>query len=218
MLTPTPLPGGPTALQTPREEKVNVVTHGVATVLSLIGTIFLMAAAVDRGAGAVAACFVYGVSLVGLFATSTFYHACPATPLKKVARTLDHCAILVLIAGTYTPLMVLGLADWRGWTVLATIWLCAVLGIRHKLTASNPYGAGAVALCLLMGWLVVMVWSPLVASVGTTAIAWLVAGGVTYSLGVPFYAWNSLPYNHGIWHLFVIGGAVCHYASILHIL
>ena len=218
MTTPTPPSVATYNLQTQQEEKVNAVTHGAATVLSLVATVALLGMAADAGAAALAACLIYGASLVGLFAASTFYHACPATPLKKVARTLDHAAILVLIAGTYTPLMVLGLGDWRGWSVLAAVWVCAALGIRHKFTGSTPYGSGAVALCLLMGWLVVMVWNPLVASVGTAAVSWLVAGGVTYSLGVPFYAWNSLPYNHGIWHLFVIGGAVCHYISILMIL
>lgn len=193
---------------------MNAWTHGVATILSALATWVLSGSAAAQGTVALVACLVYGASLVGLFAASTFYHACPASPLKAIARTIDHCAILVLIAGSYTPLIVLGLADWRGAAVLTAVWVCAALGIRHKLTGSNPYGAGSVALCLLMGWLVVLVWSPLAISVGPTVVRWLVAGGVTYTLGVPFYAWESLPYNHAVWHLFVMGGAACHYVCI----
>ncbi len=204
-------------LQSKDEEKVNALTHGAAALLSLIGIAILIFTVREGGAGHVGACLVYGASLVGLFAASTFYHACPSVSLKAKARVMDHCAIFFLIAGTYTPLIVMGLADWRGWAVLMVVWVCASLGIRHKLTGSNPYGAGPVVLCLLMGWMVVLVWTPMVAGLGSTAVLWLIAGGVMYSLGVPFYAWNSLPYNHGIWHLFVIGGAACHYVSILKI-
>ncbi len=207
----------PGNLQTPKEERVNSLTHGIAALLSLVGIIALMGTVKESGTGAVMACLVYGASLVGLFSASTFYHACWSVSWKAKARMVDHCAIFVLIAGTYTPLVVLALADWRGWTVLTAVWICAVLGICHKLTGRNPYGAGPVVLCLLMGWLVVVVWTPMVAGLGATAVAWLIAGGVTYSLGVPFYAWDGLPYNHGIWHLFVMGGAACHYLSVLTI-
>ena len=204
-------------LQTAEEEKFNALTHGVAALLSLIGIVLLLLAVKEGGAGHVGACLIYGASLVGLFAASTFYHACPTVTLKAKARAVDHCAIFVLIAGTYTPLVVMGLADWRGWAVLSVVWLCALFGICHKLKGTNPYGAGPVVLCLLMGWMVVLVWTPMVAGIGAAAVGWLIAGGLTYSLGVPFYAWNSLPYNHGIWHLFVMGGAACHYVSILKI-
>lgn len=204
-------------LQTPDEERVNWLTHGAGFLLSLLGVGVLLSASCGRGAGSLVACAIYGVSLALLFGVSTFYHACTKPAWKQVARTLDHSAILLLIAGTYTPFMSLALGGWRGWAVLSAVWLLAVIGIVHKFTSRNPYGAGSVVLCLLMGWLVVLVWKPLVLCLAPAALAWLVLGGVLYTLGVPFYAWHAMPYSHGVWHLFVLGGAVSHFNAVLKI-
>jgi hemolysin III len=204
--------------QSPSEERFNFLTHGFALVLSLIGLGALLVLAGQRDLSTLAACAVYGISLIILFATSTFYHACALGSVKSTARILDHCAIPILIAGSYTPLMVLALGhDWRGWSVLLAVWAMAAYGIRHKFTSSDPFGAASVVLCLVMGWLVVLVWHPLVAC-APGAAGWLVAGGVAYTAGVPFYAWSKLPYNHGIWHLFVMAGAACHYVAVLKLL
>ncbi len=210
-------PAGLYDLQTHDEETVNWVTHGVGFLLSLVGFGALLAYGSQRGTGSLVACAVYGVSLALLFGCSTFYHACSRPTWKIAARTFDHCAILVLIAGTYTPFMSLALGGWKGWTVLTAIWLLAVGGIIHKLKSSNPFGAASVVLCLIMGWLIMLVWKPLVLCLAPAALTWLVIGGIVYTVGVPFYAWRAMPYSHGVWHLFVLGGAVCHYKAVLEI-
>lgn len=206
------------SLQTPREELVNWLTHGFGLALSLVGLGALLVLSAPLGFRALIVCLVYGLSLITLFATSTFYHACPPGAWKQKARVLDHCAIPVLIAGSYTPLMALGLGGWRGWGVLLAVWCLAFIGIRHKLVSSNPFGAASVLLCLLMGWLVVLVWQPLISSLAPAAFAWLVAGGVAYTAGVPVYAWRNLPYGHCLWHGFVLAGAGCHYVAVVHVL
>lgn len=204
-------------LQTPDEERINWLTHGVGFLFSLFGLGVLISAGSGRGAGGLVACAVYGVSLAVLFGVSTFYHACTRPAWKQVARALDHSAILLLIAGTYTPFMSLALGGWKGWTVLSVVWLLAVVGILHKFTSPNPYGARSVVLCLIMGWLVVLVWQPLALCLTPAALTWLVLGGVTYTLGVPFYAWHAMPYSHAVWHLFVLAGAACHFHAVLEI-
>ena len=206
------------SLQTPQEEIVNWLTHGFGLALSLVGLGALLVLSAPQGIGALIVCLVYGLSLVTLFGVSTFYHASPSGDMKKKARVLDHCAIPVLIAGSYTPFMALGLGGWKGWAVLLAVWFLAFVGIRHKLVSSNPFGAASVGLCLLMGWLVILVWQPLTNSLAPAALAWLVAGGVAYTLGVPVYAWRSLPYGHGIWHGFVLAGAGCHYIAVVQVL
>ncbi len=204
--------------QSASEERFNLLTHGLGLILSLLGAVFLMREASQQGALHMVACAVYASSLVTLFGSSTFYHACGLGELKAKARMLDHCAILFLIAGSYTPLMALSLGGWKGWSVLSAVWILAVIGVRHKFTSRDPFGAASVVLCLLMGWLIMLVWHPLTAALDPTALGWLVAGGVAYTAGVPFYAWGRLPYNHGVWHLFVLLGAACHYITVFKVL
>lgn len=204
--------------QTPSEEKFNLLTHGLGLVLSLFGATFLVNQAHQHGFGTWLVCAIYATSLITLFASSTFYHACGLGALKAKARLFDHCAILFLIAGSYTPLMVLSLGGWKGWTVLGAVWILAALGIRHKFTSRDPFGVASVVLCLVMGWLVMLVWRPLTANLDPTTSSWLISGGLAYTAGVPFYAWRNLPYNHGVWHLFVLAGAACHYVAVYRVL
>lgn len=204
--------------QSPREEIFNWLSHGIALVLSLIGLGALLVLGGQQGWSSALACAVYGASLVALFGASTFYHASAHGPRKQFGRMLDHCAIFLLISGTYTPLMTLALGGWKGWAVLVAVWLMGAYGIYHKMTAKDPFGPVGVVLCLLMGWLLMLVWNPMVAC-APVATKWLLAGGAAYTLGVPFYGfWRNLPYNHGIWHLFVMAGAGCHYVAVLHVI
>jgi hemolysin III len=196
---------------------VNWLTHGFGLALSLVGLGALLALSAPQGLWPMTVCLIYGLSLVTLFGVSTFYHASPLGPMKKKARLLDHCAIPILIAGSYTPFMALALGGWKGWGVLLAVWCLALFSIRHKFTSSDPYGAASVVLCLLMGWLIMLVWHPLTATMGPAALAWLVAGGLAYTAGVPVYAWRGLPYGHGIWHGFVLAGAGCHYIAVLKV-
>lgn len=201
-------------LQSKEEERLNILTHGLGLLLSLLALGLLVEAGCRRSFGAALVGAVYGLSLVQLFGISTYYHQCPDLAIKKKARIWDHCAIFGLIAGSYTPYMTLALGGWRGWGILFAVWTMAWFGIRYKCTSATPFGAHSVILYLVMGWLVLLVWTPLTAALPSAGLDWLVAGGVVYSLGIPFYAWQSLPYSHGLWHLFVLGGAVCHFVSV----
>ena len=205
----------PISNQHPEEERLNRITHGLGLVLSLIGLGALCSAGTTRSIGVMAVCLVYGLSLVQLFAVSTLYHHQPTSLAKSRLRILDHCAIYVLIAGSYTPFLILSLGGWKGWSLLIGVWLLAFFGIRYKLVHPNPFGAWSVVLYLAMGWSVLLVLPSLFAVLSAGAQFWLVAGGVAYTLGGPFYAWQSLRYSHGIWHLFVLMGAAFHYLAVL---
>lgn len=206
----------PVSNQTLPEERFNQLTHGLGLILSLVGLrALLLSTGAQSGWGTWLCAAIFGVSLVQLFAVSTFYHTCRQVRVKRKGRILDHCAIFVLIAGSYTPFMALSLGGWKGWAVLASVWTMAVLGIRFKWKSPRPYGVHSVLGYLCMGWLVLLVLEPLTASLPTAGVRWLVAGGVAYTLGIPFYAWQRLPYSHGIWHLFVLAGAACHYFAVL---
>lgn len=201
-------------LQSFEEEKFNTSTHAIGLLLSLVGLGALLQSSLPQNFGVALVSLIYGLSVVQLFAVSTYYHQCSHPTTKWKARIWDHCAIYVLIAGSYTPYMALTLGCWKGWGILLTVWSIAFFGVRYKCRSENPFGAKSVALYLLMGWLILLVWTPLTARLAPAGVAWLVAGGVVYSLGVPFYAWRSLRYSHGIWHLFVLAGAACHFVSV----
>lgn len=156
---------------------------------------------------------VYGLSLVQLFAVSTIYHSVKTGELKRKLRLLDHCSIYVLIAGSYTPFMLLGLRDWKGLLMTLLCWGLALYGIRYKCTHSNPFGARSVLLYLAMGWMVLLVYKPLMVCLTPAAGLWLLGGGIIYTGGVLFYAWQNLRQSHAIWHLFVLAGAFCHFVA-----
>ena len=198
------------------EEIANSVTHGVGLVLSIAGFAVLLALAVLRGtAWDIVACSVYGVSLVCLYAASTLYHVALSPRWKRGLKVLDHSAIYLLIAGTYTPFLLLNLRGAWGWSLFGVIWGLAFAGILFKLWFVNHFAHVSTGVYVAMGWLVVIAAKPVLAHVPLATLAWLVAGGVLYSLGVVFYAWKRLPYSHAVWHLFVLGGSVCHYFAVL---
>jgi hemolysin III len=205
----------PISNQSPEEEHLNLITHALGLVLSLVGLGVLMTVGAPRGLAALAVAVVYGLSLAQLFAVSSFYHYCETSLLKVRCRILDHCAIYLLIAGSYTPFMAISLGGWRGWGVLVAVWTMAILGIRYKFCHPNPFGFRSVISYLAMGWLVLLVLPQLTTALSGGALNWLVAGGVAYTLGVPFYAWQGLKYSHAVWHLFVLAGAACHFFAIV---
>jgi hemolysin III len=198
------------------EEIVHAVTHGVGLVLSVAGLVALIVAASLRGnAWHVVGCAVFGVTLVLLYAASTLYHGVQSPRAKQVLRRVDHAAVLLLIAGSYTPFTLVNLRGSWGWTLLALVWGLAILGVA--LHVAIPRGARrfSVPLSLAMGWLIVVALEPLVRSVHPDGLALLVAGGLAYTLGVVFYAWKRLPFNHAVWHLFVMAGSACHFSCVL---
>jgi hemolysin III len=160
-------------------------------------------------------CAVFGTTLVLLYAASTLYHGVQSPRAKRVLRRVDHAAIFLLIAGSYTPFTLVNLRGSWGWTLLALVWGLAILGVA--LHVAIPRGARrlSVPLSLAMGWLIVIALEPLVRSVHPDGLALLIAGGLAYTLGVVFYAWQRLPYNHAVWHLFVMAGSACHFSCVL---
>ena len=198
------------------EEIANSVTHGVGALLSLVGTAILLYRAARYGTTLHVVSFaVYGSCLFLLHLSSTLYHALRPPRAKRVFRVFDHCSIYLLIAGTYTPFLLLSLWGRWGLTLLIAIWTLAIAGIVFKSLFIGRLQRASVLLYVLMGWMIVVAAREAWVRVPHAAIGFVAAGGLLYTLGVAFYAWKALPYNHAVWHLFVLGGSVCHYAAIL---
>jgi len=197
------------------EEIANAVSHGSGVVASLVGLPFLVVVAAGRGAAAVTGAAIFGAAMLILYLVSTLYHALPERRAKSIFHAFDHCAIYLLIAGTYTPFTLTVLRGAWGLSLLVLIWTLAVLGILLKSTGRLNHVGWSNAFYLLMGWLVLVAIWPLCRNLPSAGIAWLVAGGLLYTLGVPFYAAKRMPWAHFIWHLFVLGGTTCHYFAVL---
>jgi hemolysin III len=197
------------------EEIANSITHGVGFALSVIGLIVVVAAAVaTHDPWRVAAASVYGVTLVLLYAASTLYHALPGRRVKLVFQRLDHAAIYLLIAGTYTPFVLGPLRGAWGWTLFGIVWGLAVLGTVLKGVFGVRLAVLSTVVYIVMGWLVVIAAGPLAAQLPAPGVQWLVAGGVLYTLGVIFFAWERVRYSHAVWHLFVLAGSVAHFCAV----
>ncbi len=200
----------------PGEEIANSVTHGLGIVLAIAGLAVLTAFAARYGTALhVTACAIFGAALIVCYTTSTLYHSIQIERVKQVLRTLDHSAIFLLIAGTYTPFMLVNLRGPWGWSVLAAIWTLAITGIVLRLVLRGRLHGLVVALYLAMGWAVVVAIGPMLEHVATGGLALLAAGGVAYTVGVPFYKWRRLPYHHAIWHGFVLAGSALHFFAVL---
>lgn len=199
------------------EEIANSVSHGGGLVAALIGIPVLIVHAARHGDAAfIAACSLFSTTIVLMYLASTLYHALPVGKAKRVFKVLDHSSIYLLIAGTYAPFTLGVLRGGWGWSLFGIVWVLALAGVALKASgkASNPILSTAVY--LLMGWVVVIAINPLLTRVPTAGLLWLVAGGVFYTGGVVFFATDSqLRYGHAIWHLFVLGGTVCHYFAVL---
>jgi hemolysin III len=198
------------------EEIAASVIHGLGIVLSIAGLVILTAFASVRGnAWHITSCSIFGATLVILYATSTLYHAIPNRRAKAALRVLDHSAIFLLIAGTYTPFSLVSLRGSWGWSLFGIVWGIAVLGIIFKVTMLRRWTRVSVALYLILGWVALIAMRPLLEALQPGGLALLLAGGAAYSLGVVFYAWRSLPYHHAIWHAFVLTGSVLHFFAVL---
>lgn len=205
-----------TTLARPREELANSLSHGVGFLGAVAATPILIIGAVNRGGAAdVVGSSVFAASMLLLYLTSTWYHAAPAGRLKDRLRTLDHAAIYLLIAGSYTPFTLGVLGGAWGWTLFGIVWGAAAVGVGGKLIAGVRHPRVSTAMYLVMGWLILIAIRPLLLNMAPHGIGWLVAGGVAYSVGVVFYAANRLPYGHFVWHLFVLAGSSCHFFAVL---
>lgn len=198
-----------------REEIANSITHGAGLVLSLIGFGFLLHLAISGGSPPmVVGAIVFGATLILMYAASTVYHIVRAEPLKRLFRIIDHISIYFLIAGTYTPILLVVYPDPMRWQMLALIWAVALAGTFFKLFFTGRFDKLSLLFYVAMGWLVVPGIGPLLDATPQSALWWLVAGGLTYTGGVVFYAWERLPYNHAIWHVFVLVGSICHFLAV----
>lgn len=198
------------------EELANSLTHGFGLLLSVTGLVILLLLAVKRGtAWHIVSCAVYGTTLVLLYAASTLYHSVRSLRVKRICKVIDHSAIYLLIAGTYTPFTLVVLRGPWGWSLFGVVWGLALLGILWKIWFVDHFVVVSTTIYLLMGWLAVIAVKPLLAAVPLGGLAWILAGGLAYSLGVVFFGWRRLPYHHAVWHIFVLIGSVCHYVAVL---
>lgn len=199
------------------EEIANSVTHGVALLASLVALPILVLAAMGRSdVWRLVGAAVFGSTLVLLYAASTLYHAIPHPPAKRILRVVDHGAIYLLIAGTYTPFTLGALRGPTGWALLATIWALALFGVVAKITLRFRFPRLSTALYLGMGWLIVLAIRPLMTHVSPAGLALLLAGGLCYTGGVAFYVTDQrLRYGHAVWHGFVAAGSACHFFAVL---
>lgn len=207
---------GLTPRYTLREEIANSITHGVGALLSIAGLVILTVLAVRYGdAWHIVSCAIFGATLILLYTASTLYHGIPHPKAKQVLRIIDHSAIFLLIAGTYTPFTLVSLRGPWGWSLFGTIWGLALLGIILELTPWRRFRLLSVALYVGMGWAVVVAAQPMLDSVAPRGLLLLAAGGLAYTLGIAFYVWRSLPHHHAVWHLFVLTGSVLHFFAVL---
>ena len=198
-----------------REELANTLTHALGVLAGLAGGGALVTLTALRGdAWGVVGVSVFVAALVLLYAASTGYHAARRARTKARLRVLDHAAIFVLIAGTYTPFTLGGLRGGWGWPLFGVIWALAAAGVTAKLFLTGRYDRLSTALYLAMGWLVVVAAVPMARAFAPATLAWLVAGGVAYTAGTAFYLSRRIPYAHAVWHAFVLAGSACHFAAV----
>ncbi|MFC2082308.1 hemolysin III family protein [Bacteroidota bacterium] len=209
----------PIARYTLGEEIANSITHGMGAVLSVVGLVVLLVLASQQGSLVhIISFIIYGSSLIILYLASTLYHSIPQPSAKKIFKIIDHSAIYLLIAGTYTPFLIINMRSVMGWSLFIVIWGLAISGIVFKSVFISKFRKLSVAVYIFMGWLSVIAIKELYISLPLNGIILLALGGLFYTVGVVFYAWRKLPYSHSVWHLFVLCGSACHYFSILYCL
>ncbi|KJD34434.1 hemolysin [Tamlana nanhaiensis] len=201
-------------IQTPFEEKLNAVSHAIGAIFGIVALILLVLHNTEKTTWSLFSVVVYGISIIVLFTASTFYHAMRNEKRKHYFRILDHISIYILIAGTYTPVCLIALDASKGWLLFYLVWGIAAFGLILKLFFTGKFEVFSTLLYLVMGWLVVFDYSYLVQQIGDSGIWLLFAGGLAYTGGIVFYAIEKIPFNHVIWHVFVLAGAVFHFLMV----
>lgn len=198
-----------------KEEAANTWSHLFGALLSIAALIALLIPSIEQAdPWRIASFSIYGISMFLLFLASSAYHYATNPATKAKLKTLDHCAIFLLIAGTYTPLLLIELRGTLGWSIFAIVWSMAIFGIIAKLYWAERFKKVSLFFYLIMGWLIVFAGDELLGKLETGALYWLFAGGLAYSVGAIFYANKRIPYNHAIWHIFVLLGSACHFVTI----
>jgi hemolysin III len=198
------------------EELFNSITHGAGVLLSIAALVLLIVfSSIYGNTGHVVSCTIFGITLILLYTASTLYHSFQKPKIKNILKIVDHSCIYLLIAGTYTPFLMVTLRGVLGWTMFAVIWLLAIVGVVFKIFFVHRFKIISTIAYLFMGWIVIFAIKPLVDTMPAGGLAWLFAGGLAYSLGVIFYVWKTLPFNHAIWHMFVLAGSTCHFFAVL---
>ena len=197
-----------------RDIITNAVTHGLGTMLAIVGAVVLIVASSRGSAWQVVGCSVFGSTLILVYVCSTLYHSLIRTRARHVLRILDHSSIYLLIAGTYTPFTLVSLRGRTGWILFAAVWTLAVAGVVFKSIAVERFHVFSAIVYIAMGWLVIFATGPLIRAVTWHGAAWLLAGGLCYTGGVLFFALDRVPFFHGVWHLFVLAGSAFHYFAV----
>lgn len=197
------------------EERINIASHALGLILSIVGIVFLLFRAIDLGGMLHVVSFsIFGVSLVLLYTASTVYHSAASARQRRVMRTFDHASIYVLIAGTYTPFTLIVLPDFIGWVIFATVWSMACIGIVIKIFFTGRFDHLSTLMYVLMGWIIIFAIKPLANNFSPEGIRWLIAGGVLYTVGALFYSIKKMPFGHATFHIFVLAGSACHFVSV----
>ena len=198
------------------EELANALTHGIAAAAALgAGAVLITLSALWGDVWQLSGAIVYVATLFVMYLASTVYHSIPQPKLKARFKVLDHCAIYLLIAGTYTPFMLVGLRGPWGWSLLTVIWSLAAAGIAFKLFFTGRFKLISTLIYIAMGWLIVVAVKPMMNSLSAFTLQWLLAGGLFYTLGTVFYMAKKIPYSHSIWHGFVIAGSACDFVAVM---
>jgi hemolysin III len=206
-------------LQTKTEEIINAVTHGIGFALAIAALVILTVFASRTGDWvSITGTVIFGISMMSLYFASMMYHSMPYGKWKDRFHVLDHVSIYLLIAGSYTPVTLIAMPGTWKWIIISVIWASALAGIVLKLFWFKRFKIFSLILYAVMGWMIIIALKPLIENVNTTSIIFMTAGGISYTAGIGFYVWKSLKFSHSIWHLFVLGGSICHFFMVLFVL
>lgn len=199
----------------PKEEKWNVITHGFGLILAIVGLVLLVVrSSLYDDAWHIVSFSIYGTSMVVLYTASTLFHASKPGKVRKRLNVFDHASIFFLIAGTYTPFMLITLRGGWGWSIFGVVWGLAIAGMILKLFFTGRFEKISTAIYVILGWLIIIAIKPLIENFNGPGLFWLAIGGISYSLGAGLYLWHKLPYNHAIFHVFVLIGSISHFLAV----
>ena len=205
----------PVSSESSAERLFNTITHGIGSVLSIVALVLMVVyASYNSDAWSIVGVSIFGSTLILLYMSSTFYHAFSNGRVKQIFKTLDQSFIYLLIAGTYTPVLLITLRNTLGWTVFGLVWAMAIGGITHRIFFFDKLKKLSLISYIVMGWLSLIVFKSLLNAAPAELVIWLLIGGAFYTGGIIFYSWEKLPFNHAIWHLFVLGGSFSHFIGI----